>query len=55
MAYNGSILRNEGVTVKEINDLKGRQKKLEEMCKHFIFENQRLIEENKNLVHKMEQ
>jgi hypothetical protein len=43
------------VTVKEINELKGRQNKLEEMCKHFIFENQRLIEENKNIVNKMEQ
>jgi hypothetical protein len=28
MAYSGSCLRNEGVTVKEISELKGRQRKL---------------------------
>jgi hypothetical protein len=43
------------VTPRDIAEIKIKQKNLEEMCKHFMVQNQRLMEENQNLIRKMEE
>jgi len=35
-------------------DLKMKQSNLEDMCKHFLKQNQKLLEENQNFMKKME-
>jgi len=42
--YAERNVRLEGMTSKEINELKHKQKNLEEMCKNFLNQNQRLME-----------
>lgn len=40
---------------RQIQELKSNQKNLEELCRHFIEQNQRLLEENQSIVRRMEE
>lgn len=43
------------MTPRDIAEIKMKQKNLEDMCKHFMVQNQKLMEENQNLIKKMEE
>ena len=40
---------------KQIQELRGNQHNLEDLCRHFIEQNQRLLEENQSIVKRMEE
>lgn len=52
--YQSGSSKSDGVNSKEIQELKSKQKNLEQMCRNFFIQNQKLAEENQNLIKKME-
>ena len=46
---------NEVSVTRQIQELRNNQKNLEELCRHFIEQNQRLLEENHTIVRRMEE
>lgn len=52
--YQSGGSKGDGANTKEIQELKSKQKNLEQMCRNFFIQNQKLAEENQNLIKKME-